>query len=139
MMLSDVDAVIAALRVVLREVETHTNFSRTNAYWKTHIVNKWIYQLPGARWGRWRELRFRPDYGDFAERPNLIMHVRATLAYLETNRETIAAHSRGGRSGGGQRDRRPRRPQPWRRKSHPRRKSPGRHRGYRIGRRSPSG
>ena len=91
-MLSDVDAVIAALRVMLREVETHTKFSRTKAYWETHIVNKWIYQLPGARWGRWRELRLRPDCGDLAERPNLIMHVRATLAYLETNRETIAAH-----------------------------------------------
>ena len=90
--MSDVDAVIAALRVVLHEVETHTNFSRTNAYWKTHIVNKWIYQLPGARWGRWRKLRLRPDNGDLAERQNLIMHVRATLAYLETNRETIAAH-----------------------------------------------
>jgi hypothetical protein len=90
-MLSDVDAVIAALRVVLHEAETRNNFSRTDAYWKTHIVNKWIYQLPGARWGRWRELRLRPDCGDLAERQNLIMHVRATLAYLETNRETIAA------------------------------------------------
>jgi hypothetical protein len=89
-MLSDVDAVIAALRVVLHEVETHTNFSRTKAYWETHIVNKWIYQLPGARWGRWRQLRLRPDNGNLAERTNLIMHVRATLAYLETNRETIA-------------------------------------------------
>ena len=83
---SDVDAVIAALRVVLHEAETSTNF-----YWETHIVNKWIYQLPGARWGRWRELRLRPDSGDSAVRPNLITHVRATLAYLETNRETIAA------------------------------------------------
>ena len=92
MMLSDVDAVIAALRVVLHEVETHTNFSRTKAYWETHIVNKWIYQLPGARWGRWRQLRLRPDNGNLAERTNLIMHVRATLTYLETNRETIAAH-----------------------------------------------
>ena len=90
-MSSDVDAVIAALRVVLHEVETHTNFSRTKAYWETHIVNKWICQLPGARWGRWRELRLRPDSGDSAVRPNLITHVRATLAYLETNRETIAA------------------------------------------------
>ena len=91
-MLSDVDAVIAALRVMLREVETHTKFSRTKAYWETHIVNKWIYQLPGSRWGRWRQLRLRPDNGNLAERTNLIMHVRATLTYLETNRETIAAH-----------------------------------------------
>jgi hypothetical protein len=83
---SDVDAVIAALRIVLREAEASTNF-----YWETHIVNKWIYQLPGARWGRWRELRLRPDCEDSAVRPNLITHVRATLAYLETNRETIAA------------------------------------------------
>ena len=83
---SDVDAVIAALRVVLHEAETSTNF-----YWETHIVNKWIYQLPGARWGRWRELRLRPDCDDSAVRPNLITHVRAVLAYLETNRVTIAA------------------------------------------------
>jgi hypothetical protein len=74
-MSSNVDAVIAALRVVLHEAET-----RTNPCWKTHIVNKWIYQLPGAWWGRWRELRLRSDCGDLAERPNLIMHVRATLA-----------------------------------------------------------
>jgi hypothetical protein len=74
------DAVIAALRVVLHEAETCANFSRTDFYWKTHIVNKWIYQLPGAWWGRWRELRLRSDCGDLAERPNLIMHVRATLA-----------------------------------------------------------
>jgi len=91
-MASDVDAVIAALRVVLHEVETHTNFARTNFHWKTHIVNKWIYQLPGTRWGRWRKLLLRADRGDLAERPNLIMHLRATFAYLETNRETIAAH-----------------------------------------------
>jgi hypothetical protein len=83
-MSNEVDAVIAALRVVLHEAETSTNF-----YWETHIVNKWICQLPGTRWGRWRELRLRPE--DSALRPNLITHVRATLAYLETNRETIAA------------------------------------------------
>ena len=51
-MLSDVDAVIAALRVVLHEVETHTNFSRTNAYWKTHIVNKWVYPASGRAVGQ---------------------------------------------------------------------------------------
>jgi hypothetical protein len=46
-MSQDVDAVIAALRVVLHDAE-----ARTNTYWQTHIVNKWIDQLPGARVGR---------------------------------------------------------------------------------------
>lgn len=85
-MASDVDAVIAALRIVLREAE-----ARTNLYWDTHIVNKWINQLPGGRWGRWRQLRLRADSGSQAERPNLITHVRATLAYLEVNRDAIKA------------------------------------------------
>jgi hypothetical protein len=47
-MASDLEAVIAALRVVLREAEM-----RTNLFWETHVVNRWIGQLPGARWGRW--------------------------------------------------------------------------------------
>jgi len=88
-MSSDVDAVIAALRTILEEAEArHAEF-----WWKTHIVNRWIDQLPGAWWGRWRSLRLRPDSGNLAQRPNLLTHVRATLAYLETNRDAIAAQS----------------------------------------------
>jgi hypothetical protein len=83
----DVDAVIAALRIVLHEAETR----RTEHWWKIHIVNKWIDQLPGAQWGRWRQLQLRADSGSLSERQNLVAHVRATLAYLETNRDTIAA------------------------------------------------
>ena len=36
-------------------------------------------------------LRLRADSGFEATRTNLITHVRATLAYLETNRDAIAA------------------------------------------------
>jgi len=88
-MASDVDAVIAALRIVLREAET-----RTREYsWKRHTVNKWIGQLPGAWMGRWRQLKLKAtySYNNEASREDLITHVRATVAYLETNRDTIAA------------------------------------------------
>jgi hypothetical protein len=88
-MSQDVDAVIAALRVVLREAETRT---RTLS-WETHTVNKWIGQLPGAWLGRCRHLKLKATYkyNNEASREDLITHVRAMLAYLETNRETIAA------------------------------------------------
>jgi hypothetical protein len=89
---ADVDAVIAALRTVLEEAEArHSEY-----WWKTHIVNRWIRQLPGAWWGRWRSLRLRGDNysGMDATRENLITHVRATLAYLESNRDAIAAKPR---------------------------------------------
>ena len=87
-MSSDVDAV-AALRIVLHEAETRTY----DIWWKTHVVNRWINKLPGAWRGKWRDLRLRADSGFEATRTNLITHVRATLAYLETNREVIAAQS----------------------------------------------
>jgi hypothetical protein len=88
-MASNVDAVIAALRIVLREAEART----TESWWKTHVVNKWIDQLPGRRWGRWRDLRLQSDSGSLAKRENLITHVRATLAYLEVNRDAIKRRS----------------------------------------------
>lgn len=87
-MSTDVDAVIAALRTVLQEAEDREG----DYWWNTHIVNRWIDQLPGAWWGRWRRLRLRGDSGDSdAKRDNLITHVRATLAYLEANRDAIAS------------------------------------------------
>jgi hypothetical protein len=89
-MASDVDAVIAALRIVLHEAETRAS----EFWWKTHLVNRWINRLPGAWRGRWRHLRLRGDIGDRAKRTNVISHLRATLAYLEINRETIAAKRR---------------------------------------------
>lgn len=84
---SDVDAVIAALRTILHEAETRVSEYR----WKTHVVNRWIGQLPGARRGRWQKLKL---LGESAEREDLITHLRATLAYLETDREAIAAERR---------------------------------------------
>ncbi|MGE3703241.1 MAG: hypothetical protein AB7G08_31545 [Hyphomicrobiaceae bacterium] len=90
-MSKDVDAVIAALRMVLHDAE-----HRGDGWWKVHVVNKWIDQLPGARWGKWRHLKLQGDnyVGDSALRPNLIAHVRATLAYLEVNRDQIKAGRR---------------------------------------------
>jgi ribonuclease HI len=86
-MASDVDAVIAALRSLLQEAETRTSES----WWHATDFNRWIDQLPGAWRGRWRRLRL---LGQSVKRKNLITHVRATLAYLEINRETIAAERR---------------------------------------------
>jgi hypothetical protein len=79
---SDVDAVIAALRAVLNEAEAH----KSRAHWKPKIFNRWIGQLPGAWRGRWRRLKLR---GIRVERDAFLGHVRATLAYLETQRETL--------------------------------------------------
>ncbi len=89
-MSADVDAVIAALQTVLHEAEER----QRELWWNTHIVNRWIGQLPGAWWGRWRRLKLRADSGEQARRDNLITHVRATLAYLESNRDAIAARPR---------------------------------------------
>jgi hypothetical protein len=88
-MSQDVDAVIAALRIVLHEAQTRTREHQ----WKRHTVNKWIAQLPGAWTGRWWHLRLKAtySYNNQASREDLITHVRATLAYLETNRDAIAA------------------------------------------------
>ena len=82
---SDVDAVIAALRIVLRDAETHTS----QLWWKTEVVNRSIGQLPGAWWGRWRRLRLQGDIGNQVVRTALIGHVSAALAFLETHQEKI--------------------------------------------------
>jgi hypothetical protein len=83
--MAKIDAVIAALHAVLREAE-----SRTTTYrWQTKIVNRWINQLPGAwRW-RWRHLKLRGGIDREVGRDAFIGHVRATLAYLENNRDEI--------------------------------------------------
>jgi hypothetical protein len=41
-----------------------------------------------------QQLRLQADSGSRAQRANLITHVRATLAYLETKRENIVAEQR---------------------------------------------
>ena len=75
-MAKSVDAVIAALQVILQEAET-----REDETWNVAMVNQWIARLPGAWMGRWWHLKLRADlYGTTAYRDNLISHVRATLA-----------------------------------------------------------
>ena len=80
---SDVDAVIAALKVALEEAE------RSNANeWKVQAANRWIAQLPGAWLGRWRNLALEPAYPKslgLVPRREFIAHVRATIAYLEAS------------------------------------------------------
>jgi hypothetical protein len=85
---SDVDAVIAALRSVLREAE------RSVGYQKTKLVNRWIGQLPGAWRGRWRRLHLRGNVNGEVPLDTLIRHLRATLAYLETQREALGKKRR---------------------------------------------
>jgi hypothetical protein len=87
--MADVDAVIAALRIVLHEVERQT-WAET---FQTHIVNKWIGQLPGAWTGRWNRLLLEPRWtaSPVAYREPVITHLRSTPAYLEANRDAIAA------------------------------------------------
>jgi len=51
-MLSDVDAVIATLPIVLKEVEGQSTTSKV----PTHLANTWIGHLPGAWRGRLRWL-----------------------------------------------------------------------------------
>ena len=85
---SDVDAVIAALRAVLRDAE------QTSGSLPTKIVNRWIGQLPGAWRGRWRHLKLRGNAFGKAPRNAVIAHVRATIAYLEAQRETLGQKRR---------------------------------------------
>jgi hypothetical protein len=81
-----VDAVIAALRVVLGEAE-----NSRDVHWDVRRANRWISQLPGARWGRWRDLKLRGDSLGDLKRELFISDLRAVLTYLEANREEIDA------------------------------------------------
>lgn len=83
-MAADVDAVIAALRIALDEAQ-----KSSEVHWKSKTANRWINQLPGAWAGRWRQLKLRGDLDGEVRRTEFVGHVRATLAYLETNREAI--------------------------------------------------
>lgn len=85
-MAADVDAVIAALRVVLDEAQkSHQDF------WRVESANRWISHLPGAWSGRWRRLTLRGDASGDARRDEFIGHIRAVLAFLEANRLQIRA------------------------------------------------
>ena len=83
-MMNNVDAVIAALRIALQEAE---KAGRTD--WKAKASNRWINQLPGAWMGRWWHLKLRGDFEGDVDRNQFIGHVRATIAYLEANRDAI--------------------------------------------------
>jgi hypothetical protein len=82
---SDVDAVVAALKIALEEAQ-----GSTAAHWGAKAANRWVARLPGAWLGRWRQLRIEPNYWGQVDREEFIGHVRAVLAYLETNREVAS-------------------------------------------------
>lgn len=84
-MTADVDAVIAALQAVLDDAQRRTSEAR----WNIRAVNRWIDQLPGAWMGRWRHLKLDGESWTDVYRNDFIAHVKATLAYLEVNREAI--------------------------------------------------
>lgn len=84
-MAATVEAVIAALRVTLEEAQ-----KSREASWKVESVNRWIGQLPGSWSGRWRRLVLKSDDSGNARRDELVAHVRAVIAFLETNRHQIA-------------------------------------------------
>lgn len=85
-MAADVDAVIAALRVVLDEAQ-----KSEEPFWKVESANRWISQLPRSWSGRWRKLVLKGDTGGDARREEFVAHVRAVIAFLEMNRQRIPA------------------------------------------------
>jgi hypothetical protein len=85
-MAADVDAVIAALRVVIDEAQKSSEDQI-----KVETANRWISHLPGSWTGRWRKLILKGDtFGD-ADREEFAGHVRAVIAFLEANRSHIPA------------------------------------------------
>ncbi|WP_423415817.1 hypothetical protein RLW55_05525 [Hyphomicrobium sp. B1] len=86
-MTSQVDAVILALRSVLEDAaRSH------DVYWQTRTINRWINQLPGAWTWKWRHLKLRGD-SRRVPRADAIVHLRATITYLEANRDGIRSPS----------------------------------------------
>lgn len=87
-MTTQVDAVILALRSVLQDAE------RTpSASWETRTINRWINQLPGAWTWKWRHLKLRGNTDRQVSRADAIVHLRATILYLEENRDNIRSPS----------------------------------------------
>lgn len=82
-MTPQVDAVILALRSVLHDAER-----RHDTYWQTRTINRWINQLPGAWTWKWRHLKLQGD-SRRVNREDAIVHLRATIVYLEANRSSI--------------------------------------------------
>src|SRR5262245_14742379 len=58
---------------------------------KVKGAKRWIGQLPGAWTGKWRRLKLYKPYGGAVYRDELLTHLRATIAYLEINRDKITA------------------------------------------------
>src|SRR5215475_8703058 len=86
----NIDAVIAALHVALEDAERSQDY-----WWKVRAANRWINQRPGAWMGRWWHLKLWAEIGEgMISRARFIGHVRATLAYLEANREEIRSTRR---------------------------------------------
>ena len=79
-MASDVDAVVAALKVALEEAQ-----ASDEDCWDVKAANRWVDKLPGAWFGRWRQLKLAGDSAGEVLRSEFVGHVRAVLAYLETN------------------------------------------------------
>jgi hypothetical protein len=86
-MINEVDAVIEALKIALEEAK----HAKDELFWDVRHANRWINRLPGAWFGRWRSLKLKAESTGHVERKIFIGHVRATLAYLEANREAIRA------------------------------------------------
>lgn len=84
-MAADIDAVIAALRVALEEAQ-----GSDDTHWKVEASNRWINLLPGAWYGRWRNLTIGGDSTGDTLREEFIGHVRAVLAFLDASRTQIA-------------------------------------------------
>jgi hypothetical protein len=77
---SGIEGVVAALKVALEEAQTSDEDC-----WDVKAANRWIDKLPGAWLGRWRQLRLAGDSAGEVLRSEFVGHVRAVLAYLETN------------------------------------------------------
>ncbi len=85
-MAADVDAVIAALRVVLDAAQ-----KGEEPFWKVESANRWIGHLPRSWNGRWGKRALKGDSSGDVRREEFAAHVRAVLAYLEMNRQQIPA------------------------------------------------
>ena len=83
-MATNIDAVIAALRVVLDAAE-----DSEEPFVKVEAANRWVTHLPRAWTGRWRKLFLKGDSAGDARRDEFVGHVRAVLAFLEANRSQI--------------------------------------------------
>jgi hypothetical protein len=83
-MAADVDAVIAALRVVLEEAQ-----GSDATHFRVEAANRWTALLPGAWMGRWRNLALDGDSCGEAVREEFIGHVRALIAFLEASRTRL--------------------------------------------------